>query len=69
MKLFIVAAVFVALVVAFRILGNVGESSRQSREHQTSTRTTPNRSEMDSFFEKKMQEQDEREAVAERLRY
>lgn len=69
MELFIVAAVFVVLVIAFRILANVRERSGQSRARQPYTRTTPNRTEMASFFEKQMQEQDEREAVAERLRY
>ena len=69
MELLIVAAVFVVLVAVFRILVNVGESSGQSQAHQPSTRTTPNRTKVDSFFEKQMQEQEEREAVAARMQY
>lgn len=69
MELFIVAAVFVVLVVVFKILANAGESSNQANTYQPPARTTPNRTKTDSFFEKQMREQEEREAVAARLQY
>lgn len=69
MDVIIVAAIFAVLVVLFKILENTSKSSNQVHTYQAPSRTTPNRTDMDSFFEKQMQEQDEREAVAERLRY